>query len=302
MFQARRFYEDYGIDYSDGTISHKHTRRGWINRPCPFCTGNPGLHLGYNESNGYYVCYRCGGHSAAKVVRALRGSSWTEAKRLVSAYGGEEAYKTKRAREAKEKEIEVVLPKGSGPLIEQHRVYLVARYFDPEALEDIWGLLGTNHLGPYKWRIIAPILFGGKLVSYQGRDITGRSDKKYKACARDSEQIHHKQVLYGYDLADRDVLVVEGVTDVWRMGPGSVATFGIKYTPAQVKLLSQFRRVFVWFDEEDPEAEEKNLQLASELTALGVDSEVIRAGIEGDPGDLNQKDADYVMRELLIRR
>jgi len=67
-------------------------------------------------------------------------------------------------------------------------------------------------------------------------------------------------------------------------------------------LLSQFRRVFVWFDEEDPEAEEKNLQLASELTALGVDSEVIRAGIEGDPGDLNQKDADYVMRELLIRR
>lgn len=81
-----------------------------------------------------------------------------------------------------------------------------------------------------------------------------------------------------------------------------MATFGIKYTPAQVNMLSQFRRTFIWFDEEDPEAEEKSMQLASELTALGKESQTIRAGIDGDPGDLTQSDADYIMRDLLIRR
>lgn len=302
MFDARRFYADHGLEHYDSSYSHKHTRQGWTNRPCPFCSGNPGLHLGYNEKGGYYVCYRCGGHRVAEVIRALLSVSWQAAFRLQEKYGGDSQTKQKAARGSKETQIQTTLPPGTGPMGLPHFRYLVDRAFAPEYLAEQFGLLGTGALGPYKFRIIAPILFNGELVSYQGRDITDKQSAKYKACPRELERIHHKHIVYAYDMAKQDVLVVEGVTDVWRMGPGSVALFGIKFTPAQVKLLTAFRRVFVWFDEEDPEAEEQNHRLISDLAALGTEAESIRVGIEGDPGDLKQEDADYIMRELLIRR
>lgn len=302
MFDARKFYQDHGLEHYDGSYSHKHTRQGWVNRPCPFCSGNPGLHLGYNEKGGYYVCYRCGGHGIAEVIRALLSVSWHTAFRLQEKYGGDSQTRTKAARIEKESQKTISLPSGSGPLQGVHREYLAARRFDPERISSRYSLLGTGPLGLYKFRIIAPIYFNGELVSYQGRDITGKQSAKYKACSRAEERIHHKHIVYAYDMAKQDVLVVEGITDVWRMGPGSIALFGIKFTPAQVKLLSSFRRVFVWFDEEDPEAEEQNHRLISDLAALGTEAESIRVGIEGDPGDLKQEDADYIMRELLIRR
>ena len=56
-----QLYRDFGIPYA--TEGHKHTRDGWINIACPFCTGNAGLHLGFHLEDEYYVCWRCGGHS-----------------------------------------------------------------------------------------------------------------------------------------------------------------------------------------------------------------------------------------------
>ena len=300
MFQIRKFYDDNGLEYFDGAYSHKHTRQGWVNRPCPFCTGNPGLHLGFNEKSGYFVCYRCGGHPVAKVVRALLNVSWYTANKIVKQYGGDSDYKTKVQRENREKGLEVKLPAGTKQMANMHTLYLRDRGFDPDQLYKTWGLLGTGSIGRYKYRIIAPVFFRGVLVSFQGRDITNKSSLKYKACPKHKERIHHKHVLYGFDLAGRDVIVVEGITDAWRLGPGAVATFGIKYTWAQVQLLSTFRRVFVWFDESDPEAVDKSQQLMLDLGSLGVESNAIWTGLGGDPGDKTPEEAKYIMQDLLL--
>ena len=46
-----RLYQDYGVDHL--TEGHKHCRDGWVNTPCPFCSGNDGYHLGWNLYDNY---------------------------------------------------------------------------------------------------------------------------------------------------------------------------------------------------------------------------------------------------------
>lgn len=300
MFNCRRFYEDNGIDYVDGDSQAKHSRSGWVNKECPFCTGNPGNHLGFNETSGYFKCWRCGFHPIEEVIKTLVNVSWSRAKEIKRNYGGKVG-RTKPVFAPKTKDIQVALPEGAGPLKKAHKRYLRERYFDPKVLEEIWSLLGTTNKGAYKNRIIAPIFYKDELVSYQGRDITGISDLRYKACKKENEKILHQEVLYGYDLTDKkNVVVVEGITDAWRLGPGAVSTFGLGVSAGQLKLLSKFTNIFVIRDFSDPQAYKEASQLSSELSLLGCNTELIWIEEGTDPADLSQQEANWLMRELLL--
>ena len=59
-----RIYRDYNIPHA--TEGHKHCREGWVNTACPFCSGNEGLHLGYNNADDYYFCWRCNSITAGE--------------------------------------------------------------------------------------------------------------------------------------------------------------------------------------------------------------------------------------------
>jgi DNA primase len=95
------------------------------------------------------------------------------------------------------------------------------------------------------------------------------------------------------------VVVVEGVTDVCRLGPGAVCTFGIKYKKEQVNLLSTFKNVFVMFDSNEQEAQNKAEDLAHDLNSCVDHVELITLEEAADPGDLDQKTADKIMKELI---
>ena len=105
---------------------------------------------------------------------------------------------------------------------------------------------------------------------------------------------------------------------MWRLGPGSVCTFGIEYKPAQIKRLSQYKRVFVLTDN-DPnivrqaeispfveieyphKSQGQRTKLATALSSLGA--EVIEVLISAnDPGDMKQDDANHLMRETIGKR
>lgn len=300
MFDCRKFFEDHGIDYSDGESQHKHCRPGWINIECLFCTGNPGLHLGYNEMSGYFRCWRCGYHSIDEVLKALLGVPWSKAKDVKTFYGG----KTGRqipVFSPKYKDVKVALPEGTGPLKRRHKQYLRERGFNPKILEDIWNICGTGGYGKYKERIIAPIYYKGELVSYQGRDITGKSDIRYKACRKDDEKILHQEVIYGHDLTDKhSIVLVEGIIDAWRLGPGAGATFGLGISSGQLKILSKYKNIFTCRDFTDPQAIKEAEMITAELSLLGCNVEMIWIEEGTDPGDMKQEDADWLMRELLL--
>lgn len=296
-FDAENFLVDHGIKYiTEGT---KHCQYGWIQMECPFCTGNPGYHLGYNLYKDYFNCWRCGFHSTIEVIHAFSLVGWDKAKEVRRQYS---AHMSSRAHllpeKSKEKAEKVLFPKGIGPVTQRHLDYLESRNFDPDRIVKEWGLLGTGPVGPYKHRLIAPIYYNKHLVSYQGRDYTGKSELKYKACPQDMEVIDHKNILYGLDkVRGKMCVLVEGITDAWRLGTGAVASFGIETKPTQIYLLAEkMRKVFVMFDD-DPQAVKQAEGIAHNLAMCGVDTEICL--IDGDPGGLEQDIADSYMSELL---
>lgn len=298
ILNARRLCEERGIPY--WTDGYKQCRPGWIQLDCPFCVGNVGPHLGYDEQQGYFNCWRCGSHSTVEVVATVLHVRQSEARQIVAQYEGfVKGTATERAQLRVSRRRQCALPQGTGPLRSPHKAYLRRRSFDPDTLEALWALQGTANLGPYKFRIIAPIFdLHGRLVSYQGRDYTGKSELRYKACQEDLEARRHKDMLYGQWLANKDwVVIVEGITDVWRLGRNAVATFGIKYRPTQLAKLRNYSRRFVLFDHSDSQARKQAKRLASELATLPGNVWHVDI-VADDPANMTQADADALMHEL----
>lgn len=296
-----QFYRDYNIKYV--TENHKHARDGWVNIECPFCHGNAGYHLGYDTNGHKFVCWRCGGKYPIKVVEKLLNITYAEASVIWKQYGmlfGS----TKRV----EKNIllkKFKLPPGAEELSQAHRNYLESRNFDPDEIIKTWGILGTGLFSKldkidYSRRLIIPYFWDNEIVSFDSRDISDRAQNKYMACKEIRETINHKHILYGIQSRWKDTgIIVEGTTDCWRFGVNSCATSGIKFTPKQVRVIAKsFNRVAVCFDGES-QANEQASKLIKELRFRKVDA--FRVNIEGDPGGMEQSEANYLVKQLLSK-
>jgi hypothetical protein len=165
-------------------------------------------------------------------------------------------------------------------------------------------LVGTGPVGQldgldFKLRVIAPIVWDDVQVSFTARDITDKQPLRYITCPKNRELTFHKHIVYGKQehWGTGKGICVEGPTDAWRMGVHSFATFGIKYTATQVRVMAKyFRRVAVCYDD-DPQARVQAQKLVAELRFRGVDA--FRVDITGDPGAMTQKDADYLVKQLM---
>jgi DNA primase len=260
-------------------------------------------HGGFNIEKSNYNCHICGSHKLTLVLKQLTTLNDFQIRNLIKKYqfkGPAGITISQYQSHHEESSISCSLPSNAGPLKSIHKQYLLKRKFDPDKLERIWNLKGTDHNGDYKFRIIAPIYdTNNVLISYQGRDITDQSDIRYKACAKKNEVLHHKHSLYGINkVKSKSIIVVEGITDVWRLGPGSVATFGTGFTNHQVLLLSEFKKVYILFDN-TLEAAQHSLLLKNQLTGLGIFSKVFghTFGIK-DPAELTNQQAKEIMEML----
>jgi len=295
-----QLYQDYGIDYV--TEGHKHARPGWVNTACPFCTGNPGYHLGYNIQDNFFFCWRCGWHSIPQSVSRLLNISEQDAKPLIQKYGLSIPHATKESKvEIRIKAFQY--PSDTARMTEAHKQYLESRLYDSTHLEQTWQLAGTGPVGlldgiSYARRIIIPVTWDRCPVSFTSRDITGVHLMRYLSCPKDREVIHHKDILYGRQDKWLDIgICVEGPADVWRLGPTAFATFGIKYTMKQVRIMAKhFKQIIVFYDS-DPQAILQADKLVADLKFRGVVAE--RLTIPGDPGSMKQEDADYFVKHLM---
>lgn len=295
-----QLYKDFNVPFA--TEGHKHCREGWVNTTCPFCTGNPGMHLGYNMADDFYVCWRCGWKATHKALALLIHVSEKEAKEIARKYGGKSHVKSAVTVRVGQKKFR--LPPSTAPMNDRHKRYLTKRKFDPEVIEKIWDVQGTGPISlmdgiSFSHRLVIPIYWENRIVSFQTRDITAKHSLRYITCPEQREIIKHKHIFYqAIPTKDSDACIcVEGVTDAWRFGYGAIATFGIKYTKYQVREISKrFKKVFVVFDD-DPQAIKQSEKLTAELILRGVDAYSIK--IQGDPGDMAQTDADTLKKELL---
>lgn len=300
MFNVINYLRERRIDFE--------TTPGWVNIQCPMCrsaiTGsNPEKkYLGFNVEGGYFHCWRCGGHSIQDVVMLLERVEFHRACQIVSEYETVATQYLPPSRQEKYSQIpeggKMQWPSGTLPLQDYHKQYLKGRGFDADYLEWKYGLMGTVPAGPYAARVMVPIYLNGVWVSYQGRDITGKSPMKYKACRKDLELYPHDKMLYNIDNARATAIIMEGVFDVWRFGDGAVATFGTTIDAAQVNMaVKAFRRVFVVFDAE-LKAQAKAKWLVAQLAAAGLETANVVLS-EGDPGGMSQDDIERMREELL---
>lgn len=291
-----RLYRDYGIHYA--TEGHKHTRPGWVNTECPFCTGNQGMHLGYDMELDRFVCWRCGGKGQAYALHGLLNLDYYKVYELIKQYGGVSQVIIKK----REKSV-FSLPSNCSALTTKHSTYLTDRCFDAAEIVRKYGILSSGITSmldgvDYRNRIIIPIYWQGHMVSFDSRDVTGKRKDRYKAAPVHREVIEHKRILYGRQEHWTDVgICVEGYTDVWRLGDAAFSTSGIKFMPAQVRAMAkQFRRIAVMYDD-DPQAIKQANKLVAELKFRNVDA--FRVDIVGDPGDLPQEEADYIVKHII---
>jgi hypothetical protein len=305
VFDVLRYLKDYRIPHS---TSGKNISYGWVGITCPLSCNDISNHGGFHIEGGYYSCWLCGGHSLIKVIRALENISHAEAKKRIEEYQTHSPTKTKQYEDIPLKS-DIQYPIGTSTIKDNHKRYLLSRGFNPDELLEKYHILGTGPVAfvnsgdrkiNYSNRIIIPIIYQNKVVSYQGRDITGQAKIKYIPCLKTEEVMHMKSILYNLDNCGDTAVIMEGVLDVWRWGDGGLCTFGIQYTNEQLLCLleSGIRRVVVMFDWE-PQAQKQAKKLVSALKLFGVSAQNYNIGGK-DPAELTDEEVWQIKMELKI--
>jgi len=289
--------------YTEG----KNVKDGWTNIRCLFCDDRSN-HLGISPTGGFN-CWRCPAKGtiitlAMKIdgcgfSNALKTLSDFKAYRTIHDYDNPHFEQPQAGMLRDFKSVDSVFSDEmiSPDLFPEYVEYIVGRNFDPVVLIKKYGLYCGGSIGKYHHRIVVPFYQHGKKVTFTARDITGTNNIPYLHQPVDESQTHPKSELYNTDNARDTIIVVEGPTDVWRIGDGCVALCGMKYTQKQVLLLSQYKRVFIMLDAED-EAQRLARKLASNLSSLVNHVEKITLD-EGDPGDMNPEDIKH-LRSLVF--
>jgi len=212
---------------------------------------------------------------------------------------------------------ETSLPKDCLPLLNEDVPayildYVRSRGFDPVELANEYFIhvarkgssyqMGDEKRTFFDDRLIVPLIQGARLVGWQARRCKDIWKDRYKYL---NSKVRKSHCLYNRDVAmfHRDVVIVEGVTDCWRIGPKSVALFGKSPSPRQVSLLKSLwgfsGRAVVCFDsdaESEQEALVSRLRI-EEAFPRGVSQIHLPPGV--DPASLTKGEMDKRISEAL---
>lgn len=282
-FDPIKWMEDNNIEYYD---SGKNISHGWVGLCCPFCGDDPSHHLGINLSNNLISCFRCqrGNGTVIKLVMKLHKVPFPKALKIMQQYVSGAVTEIPKQRSI-QKVKEVSLSQFSEKLSPLARKYLKARNFDPDFIRRKYGILDGGVVGKYAHRIIIPFIQNRKVITYTTRDYSGKSILRYEEMPLDDCAIPSSHTLYNIDTIKDVAIVVEGPTDVWRIGDGCCAVTSIKYTNHQVKCLLRKnpKKIFVMFDHG---AEEQARNFAYDVGTLFKGEIKILHLKNGDPANL----------------
>jgi DNA primase len=296
-FDIEEYLDSRGIAYD---LDGKNVQSGWIGMQCLWCDDHSN-HLGIDLDTKGINCWRCPAKGTViKLIMTIDRCSLPNALRTVEKFSYSRVYSDKKPTHISQmtaRPVHVQLPVvAKNQLDDAHRKFLIRRKFDPDFIFQEYRLLSNGPIGDYALRLIIPFYQRRRLVTFTTRDITDKAKIPYVHCPKKLSIYHPKDTLYNLDKAEDEVIVVEGVTDVWRIGNGAVATCGDKWTAKQAKLLSKFKRVFVLFDTEE-EAQQNALSLANDVSAFVNEVEVLEFG-STDPADLSEADVKHLRNSI----
>ena len=299
-FDITAFLQDYDVDYKN---SGKNIGVNWLGiEECPFCGVN-GYHFGINLITKRFHCWGCEEKgNPERFIKEITNSSWNKTKEILLKYTSDDVLIPEDRISGKK----VILPTDIIPINSKGIKYLKNRGFDTTTLipkykleqTDIFSKLKQGSMSlDYRWRIFIPIYMNRELVSYTARDYTGKRSPKYQHPYIESCIIPPSSCIYNIDTVKDRCIVVEGPTDVWKLGDGAVSIQGITYTKKQIKFLNEknLSKIVVMFDYGK---ENEARSLAHQLATICSDVRIASLK-DGDPGDLDPVEALKIKHELL---
>lgn len=274
---------------------------------CPFCVSSKGsktltgAFFLNSENNFFETCFRCGSHKGSEVISAFLDISEHEANKLIRNYDSELVIRKEKTKKNHCEEVDLSF--ASGKLDSNYSEYLQKRGFNPVELTRYADLRYTLHFGEMFSRIVFPIYYRGKIISYTSRSILPDAEIRYISCKAEDEVIDHKHICYGLDHFNSDkVLLVESPINSLKLGNDTcLATFGISFTEEQVNLLKNFKKIDILFDSE-ARAQKKAMELAKELkyfsTCRVIDLEFKNGK---DLGDCTKEELQTIRKELGVK-
>lgn len=300
FFDVKEYLDARGIPYDE---SGKNVQESWLGMQCLWCEDESN-HLGIDLNSKGINCWRCPVKGTIiKLIMKIDSCSFASSLRIVRKFSHISALTDRRTQGPEQMTAaasRLELPSlAENTLLELHRDYLIKRNFDPQFIFDKYKLRCNGPLGNFRLRLVVPFYERKRLVTYTTRDVTDKARIPYIHCSKVESILHPKDTLYNIDTVEDTALVLEGVTDVWRMGDGAVATAGDKWTSKQLYLLKNLKRCFILYDSEE-EAQENADKLGHNLSITVPDVHVL--GLEyGDPADISPDDAKSIRKEIFGR-
>lgn len=206
----------------------------------------------------------------------------------------------------KAKALKLELP--TNTFTTQERQYLKTRNFNPAELHKKYKLVGGGITGPWKYRIIIPLILDGQIVSWTGRSILSKQQQeklkipRYKNLSIEQSVIDPKAVLYNLDNCKKKTAVLtEGAFDVMRLGDDFFCSFGTELTQSQIAMIKdRFEKIYIMFDNEE-KAQMKARKFGLQISSIGVEVEIVDAYSDfnkNDGGELNEQEVNTIRKAL----
>ena len=275
---------------------------------CPHCFKKKLSLCAEGEKKGVWNCYRCSAKGnlfdlMAQIEeitpqqafrKVVKDQDFSDVKSIDVVIKGIEA-----KPEASTDPDEVEMPQGFSPLIAMPedcigKIYAKKRGLTDQDLKDFdlrWNRVDS--------RVVFPVYFKGKLVGWQGRDASGRSDtdKKHPKAmtgpsSRDGKGFKKSWVFYGWDRVQKEsfVTIVEGPIDaIHGRDVNTIAILGKTMSDTQFKLLIGLKHAKVVFIALDPDAKEEKITLAQKLRPFFKEVRIVELPPEKDFGNSSRR-------------
>ena len=299
--------DEYGIDY---ITTGKNTSRNYVNVSCVGigqCEYDTNYTHGIHRSLNRSYCWWCAQFYTPYQIAKGLGIPWKEYQQTMNNVADDWGLdKEDLPDEIDPDEIEDIIVPGE-ELHQVHRNYLISRGYDPDWLIEHYHIKGTLKWdADYKlsYRVIFPITYEGKTISYIGRSYV---DNPFKYCCADPEKesYFHKNLLFNLDKATKKrVILVEGALDALKLIQSSgnfsiIASYGTSVKPNQYKILrTYYDEVVVLFDPEDA-AQNTADKIVNYLRSFNKKAVSLKLKTGDDPGALSKEDAKFLVNHVL---
>ena len=302
LVDTKALLSSLDVEYTEGG---KNVTHGWVNISCPFC-GDHSNHCGINLKTNLFSCWRCREKGdIVKLIKEIKHLSYRKANLVVGSFLSDPLGVSPFSEELLPKTIlrgdtrtSVAYP---NPIFDHapdvHRKYLSSRNFDTDFLTSKYKLKFTHNTGAYRFRIIAPILVENQVVSWIAASVIRKENiAPYIKCPLEKSLVSANSCLYNIDSVDKIAIIVEGITDVWRIGDGCVAMMGKKINSQQIQMLVDkgVESVFVMLD---CDAADEAKEMRNNLSPI-FKSECVFLS-EGDPADFSEEEVKSFRKEYI---